>query len=253
MTEHHTRNKIYHHVNGFFLNTISGQSVKIMDEPGTYVEAWDDPNDDMRLKWRDAIEKECVDLTDRKVWEIVKCDGQRSIPLKWVFKVKAYGRFRARLVSLGYIQILGVDYEELHAPVISDVGFRLILCISLQNGWRISKLDVEAAFLLGKLEEDLYVTIPDGFHDKGCIAKLNSAIYGLVQASRMFYNTIRKFLVESLNFKVCSSDGCILMKNNIIIGLYVDDIIVTGGFSVVEEFNDILITIGCIKLTLIID
>lgn len=26
------------------------------------------------------------------------------------------------------------------------------------------------------------------------------------------------------------------MKTNIIIGLYVDDVIVTGGFSVVEEF-----------------
>ena len=67
-----------------------------------------------------------------------------------MFKRKNCGRFRARLVELGYKQIYGVDYDEIHAPVISDVGFRLILYIGIQKGWVIKKIDVEAAFLLGK-------------------------------------------------------------------------------------------------------
>ena len=48
-------------------------------------------------------------------------NGQDAIPLKWVFKVKNDGRFRAILVALGYKQIQGIDYDEIHAPVISDV------------------------------------------------------------------------------------------------------------------------------------
>ena len=117
------------------------------------------------------------------------------------------GRFRARLVALGYKQIQGIDYDEIHAPVISYVGFRMILLNFIQKGWRLAKVDVEAAFLLGKLNEDIYVSLPDGFDEVGAVAKLNSAIYGLVQASRVFYETIRKFLVENMGFKFCNSDG----------------------------------------------
>ena len=75
----------------------------------------------------------------------------------------------------------------MHSPVISDIGFRMIINISLQRNWKLIKLDVEAAFLLGKLEEDIYIDVPDGFKEKGFIVKLNSAIYGLVQASRVFF------------------------------------------------------------------
>ena len=70
------------------------------------------------------------------------------------------------MVALGYRKISGVDYEDLHAPVISDVGFRLILLIVIEMNWEIKKLDVEAAFLVGKLDEVIYITIPEGFNDQ---------------------------------------------------------------------------------------
>ncbi len=60
-----------------------------------------------------------------------------------------------------------MDYEEIHAPVMSDVGFRMIVLISIERKWMLRKLDVEAAFLLGKLDENIYVTIPKGFEDEG--------------------------------------------------------------------------------------
>ena len=98
------------------------------------------------------------------------------------------------------------------------------------------KLDVEAEFLLGKLDEETYIEIPDGFKEKGSISKLNSAIYGLCQASRVFYKTMRDYLTKKLGFRIFVSDGCILMKKGMILGLYVDDILVTGEFDVVENF-----------------
>ena len=83
------------------------------------------------------------------------------------------------------------------------------------------KVDVEESFLLGKLNEDIFVSVTDGFDEAGIIEKLNSSIYVLVQASRVFYETIRSFLVDSMGFNVCNSGGCILVKKKLIIGLYV--------------------------------
>ena len=71
------------------------------------------------------------------------------------------------MVALGYLQIQGVDFEDMHSPVISDIGFRMIINISLQRNWKLIKLDVEEAFLLGKLEEDIYIDVPEGFKEKG--------------------------------------------------------------------------------------
>ena len=46
--------------------------------------------------------------------------------------------------------------------------------------------DVDAAFLNGNLEEEIYLELPDGFDElAGTIVRLNKAMYGLVQAARM--------------------------------------------------------------------
>ena len=51
-----------------------------------------------------------------------------------------------------------------------------------------------------------------------------------------FYQTMRTYLVDVLKFNICIADGCVFMKDDIVIGLYVDDIIVTGLEKNVDEF-----------------
>ena len=65
---------------------------------------------------------------------------------------------------------------------------------------------------------------------------MNSSLYGLSQASRVFYQTVRNCLVNKLDFKVCKSDACILMKEEVIIGIYVDDILIIVENKQVEIF-----------------
>ena len=65
---------------------------------------------------------------------------------KWVFTIKRDGRYRARIVSLGYTQIPGVDFTENFLSVVHDITFRLILVISIVMKYQIVILDVEAAF-----------------------------------------------------------------------------------------------------------
>ena len=48
-----------------------------------------------------------------------------------MFKVKCDGRFRSRLVELGYRQISGIDYTDIHAPVLNEISLRIILILKL--------------------------------------------------------------------------------------------------------------------------
>ena len=68
---------------------------------------------------------------------------------KWVFEEKRDGRFRARLVCLGYSQILGVDFSDNYAPVGNDITFRVIMVLRIYNLHAVL-LDVETAFLYGR-------------------------------------------------------------------------------------------------------
>ena len=58
----------------------------------------------------------------------------------------------------GYNQIPGVDFTESFAPVVHDMTWRLFLTIALGNDeWEWSVVDIEVAFLYGKLEEEVYM------------------------------------------------------------------------------------------------
>ena len=108
---------------------------------------------------------------------------------KWVFKEKRDGQFQARLVCLGYNQIHGVDFSDNYASVGNDVTFRVVKVLQLMFGSRAVLLDVETAFLYGKLEEEIYMEILAGYKEvyqdpgKDTVLKLQMAMYRLVKAA----------------------------------------------------------------------
>ena len=63
----------------------------------------------------------------------------------------------------------------------------MILAMAANRGWQIHHLDVKTAFLNGELQEEVYVTQPEGFEVKGkenYVLKLSKVLYGLRQAPR---------------------------------------------------------------------
>lgn len=91
---------------------------------------------------------------------------------------------------------------------------------------------MKTAVLHGDLEEEVFMTQPEGYVKKGGegkVCSLNKAIYGLKQAARVWNLKISKCL-RNLNFEECTSDQCLykIIQNGKIayIIVYVGDILV---------------------------
>lgn len=205
------------------------------DEPATYEEAASEES------WKNAMKTELASIEKNNTWKLTQLPpGHKAIGLKWVFKLKrdASGKVmkhKARLVAKGYVQKKGIDFDDAFAPVARLETIRLLLAIAAKEGWLVYHLDVKSAFLNGELKEEVYVTQPTGFEVKGkeaMVYKLQRALYGLRQAPRAWNARLDKALKE-IGFEKCAHEQAVykVHKSNfiIILGVYVDDLIVTGS------------------------
>ncbi|KAL8123362.1 hypothetical protein AgCh_011363 [Apium graveolens] len=70
------------------------------------------------------MQSEIEAIERNTTWKLVELPtGQRAIGLKWVYKLKRdvqekIVKYKARLVTKGYVQKQGIDYEGVFAPVI---------------------------------------------------------------------------------------------------------------------------------------
>ncbi|GKB94966.1 retrovirus-related pol polyprotein from transposon TNT 1-94, partial [Tanacetum coccineum] len=93
------------------------------------------------------------------------------LSLKWIYKVKLdeYGdvlKNKARLVAKGYRQEEGIDFEESFAPVARIEAIRIFIANAATKNMIIYQMDVKTAFLNGDLQEEVFVSQPEGFEDQ---------------------------------------------------------------------------------------
>ena len=137
------------------------------------------------------MNSEMDSMYDNKVWTLVDPpEGVKPVGCKWVFKKKTdmdgnVITYKARLVAKGYKQKERIDYDETFSPVAVPKSIRILLAITAYQDYEIWQMDVKTAFLNGNLQEDVYMTQPEGFtsSNRSQICKLQRSIYGLKQAS----------------------------------------------------------------------
>jgi len=187
--------------------------------------------------WREAMKQEIEVIESNNTWELTDLPtGCKKIGVKWIYKTKLnekgeVEKYKARLVAKGYAQKLGIDYNEVFAPVARWDTIRTILAVAACRGWKVYQLDVKSAFLHGELIEVVYVEQPLGYQKKDAnkVYKLKKALYGLRQAPRAWYRKIESYFVQE-NFEKCSHEHTLFVKNNsdgrmLIVSLYVDNFI----------------------------
>ena len=115
---------------------------------------------------------------------------------------------------MGYTQIPGVDYTDNFSAVVHNVTLRMALTIWLCLGLNVNQIDVETAFLEGVLPEGeyVYMTCPEGMYleEDECL-EIRKGMYGLVQASRVYWMKMCMSLVEEVDFHQSKQDQCLFV------------------------------------------
>ncbi|KAM1450369.1 hypothetical protein ACFX2I_037618 [Malus domestica] len=212
------------------------------EDPRDYTEAMSDIDS---KRWQEAMKSEMDSMYQNQVWTLIDpLEGIVPVGNKWVFKRKIgvdgnVETYKARLVAKGYRQREGIDYEETFSHVAMIKSIWILLAIAAYHDYEIWQMDVKTAFLNGYLEEELYMTQPEGFvskFEKTKVCKLQRSIYGLKQASRS-WNIHFDTEIKSFGFTQNEDDNCVYQK---VIGdavvflvLYVDDIVLFGNDTAV--------------------
>ena len=162
--------------------------------------------------------------------------GVNVIGTKWIFKNKSdeHGTViinKSRLITQGYTQVEGVDFDETFASVARLESIRILLTIASHLNFKLYQIDVKSDFLNGMLQEEVYVEQPKGFvdpHRPDDVYKLKRALYGLKQAPRAWYDRLIAYLTEH-GFKRGSADTTLFIrkdKNSFVVAQsYVVDIV----------------------------
>ena len=174
--------------------------------------------------WEKAIEEELAMLKATGTWKLEEAPpGANIIGSKWVFKVKkdAAGNifhYKARLVTQGFSQIRGVDYDDTYAPVAHLASSCVIIVMANHLDLELHQVDIKGAYLNGVLNDDevLYMQHPPGYKAQGigclmlCLLK---TLYGLKQSGWHWYQKLSS-IFASLSFKQCSIDQAVFYKTN---------------------------------------
>lgn len=170
--------------------------------------------------------------TERKQW--TSASEQKMDP-----------RYKGRLVAKGYLQVKGIDYNEVFAPVVKHVSIRFILSLVVNEDLHLEQLNVKTAFLNGTLEEEVYMEQPAGFIVKGkedLIFLLKKSLYGLKHSPRQWNKRFDGFMKEQ-GFRRSPYDQCVYisgaeMFTRVYLLLYVDDmLVVSKDMGVIKELK----------------
>lgn len=200
-------------------------------EPKTYRQAMECPAAE---NWKLAMEDEMSSLLNNKTWELVDRSAATNVLTgKWVYKVKrgsdgSITRYKARYVVRGFEQEYGIDYTETFASVVRQKTYRTLFALAAIHDWEIEQMDIKTAFLYGPVEETVFVELPEGYRvPDGKVCRLRKALYGLKQAPRIWFLTLSKAL-KDLGFQRSRYDEAVFYKDNLIMAIYVDDILIFG-------------------------
>lgn len=186
-------------------------------------------------QWQEAMQKELDQHERMRTWTLMELStGRKPVACKWVYRLKRNEtgqivKYKARLVAKGYSQIPGIDFMETYAPTIRLETFRFLIALAARHNLKIHGMDVVAAYLNGKLNEDVYMDQPPGFNDgTGRVGHLRLSLYGLRQSGHNWNKTLDAAF-KKLGFARLLADQCVYIRRQsptslpVIVAVHVDD------------------------------
>jgi hypothetical protein len=168
-------------------------------------------------------------------------EGEKKFRCKWVYRTKyasdgSVERHKDRLVSKGFSEVEGIDYNETFSTIAKMNSICLVLALVASHKWEVHQMDVKFSFFHGDLQEEIYMEQPPGYveNDSSLVSCLKKSLYGLKKAPKAWYAKMDSFLIDII-FSRCHSDPNVYTTkvgiHPIILVLYIDDLILIGGDS----------------------
>ena len=196
-----------------------------------------------------------TDLEDAKMTELknwiaervyieVQDEGQQYMTARWVVTPKLIdGSWvtKARLVARGYEEDSSKFRSD--SPTCMKESIRILLSLASSYGWKIDSLDMKAAFLQGEeISRDVFLKPPKEAQAKGKLWKLRKVVYGLSDASRMWYLKVAAELAK-LGVKASLYDKATFMFRDCdrlcgLIIVHVDDFLWAGCDKFAQKVMD---------------
>lgn len=214
-------------------------------------------------EWEDAILAEIKSLISNDTFDLVnKPSNEKIIKCRTVLRNK-YGpdglleRWKARVVAKGFAQKPGIHYFETYAPVARLSSLRSLLAVAAKFDLHVAQLDIETAYLNGRIDTDIYMEMPEllekmlqriisedanssisqrarGMLNQlkrgSTVCKLKKALYGLRQSGRQWHTALDTVL-QGIGLTPTNSDPCVYIdkKELTFVLVYVDDILIISN------------------------
>ena len=135
------------------------------------------------LHYKQVKLKELGSWIYNHVYKTVENQNQECIPVRWVCSVKP----KARLIACSFDDSLCTFDKE--SPAVSKDTLRALLSTIITDNLNLKSIVIKTAFLQGEfLRRDVYFEPPSEAHcDNYHIWKLNKCVYGLTDASLMWF------------------------------------------------------------------
>ncbi len=139
------------------------------------------------------------------------------------------------MVAKSFTQREGIDFNEVFSLIIKHSSIKVLLAMVALHDLELKQLDVKIAFLHGELEEQIYMSRPEGFVILGMknhVCLLKKSLYGLKQSPRQWYKRFDTFMVCN-GFIRSSYDSCVHHKklsddSFVYLLLHVDDMLIAA-------------------------
>ncbi|GKA87954.1 retrovirus-related pol polyprotein from transposon TNT 1-94 [Tanacetum coccineum] len=147
--------------------------------------------------WIESMQDKLNQFKRLDVWGLVERPADKNeIKVKWLYLNKTDAENivihnKSHLVTKGYSQQDGIDFEESFAPVARLKAVRMFVAYTAHKNITIYQMDVKAAFLNRPWKEQVFVSQPDRFVDPdfpNYVYHLKKALYGLKQAPKAWYD-----------------------------------------------------------------
>jgi hypothetical protein len=160
------------------------------------------------MRYKEDVFEEVKNLTDTQM--------KKALRIHCFVVEKRDGRIKARAVTDGRSQVRNTE-EETYSPTVKLESIMLNAFIDAHEGRHVATVDIKGAFLKAKVPDQMQIFVKMNGELAQIISEINpkfqvnengvlylrcvKALYGQIEAARLFYDNLNTTIQKKLGFK----------------------------------------------------